>query len=160
MLSASQRSQPNRERWLGMESLLAVAEQIADAAPANGRVRRARSNVAAVMPATFTFGVRAGLNLHVDAIDYRRFSHPGLRGDENETQIILERAQQGQLGARSRQHHLRLQRGADLAGSAGLFALFGYRGANVAQPRPARLQGFGAGHIRPVVVGAQARTVR
>ena len=69
----------------------AGAEQVADAAAADGRVRRVRADVGTPVPAAVALGVGAGQRLH-----RQRVAAPQRdgRSDEDELQVVAQAGQQ------------------------------------------------------------------
>src|SRR3546814_13587035 len=75
-----------------MVPVLPAAEQIAHAASANARMRRICANVGAIVPAAFTFDMRARADLYAHRISLRLMP-TGARGDPHTPQIILQAAE-------------------------------------------------------------------
>ena len=111
----------------------AIAIQVADAAPADFRVRRIGADILAHVPAALAFGVgeRRAEDFFIGLAHQRR-----LRADENEAQILAQRSQKVVFLAIGMQRDLGLQRRADLAGDAQVFQGLGDVGAVSAELAP------------------------
>src|SRR5438270_10339372 len=100
-----------------MAARLARAFEVGNTARADRRMTRDAAHVGAVMPAALALEVRARGHgdLHAGSVD--RVAHLGLRRDEDELQVVAERAQQVAVFGRLAVHpDLGLQRRTDDAG--------------------------------------------
>src|SRR6186997_258698 len=98
--SQSQRVQAGARS--GMLARLSGALEVGYAAPAERRVAPVGAHILAPVPAALALGGGARRDFHGD---FRAaFLHCGTRGDEDELEVVAERAQQLEVGARGPDH--------------------------------------------------------
>src|SRR6185437_8571921 len=133
---------------------LTRAVDVADAAAADLRMLRVRSDVRAALPAADALRIRGGLDRNPDATSpgvggrnriRRRGTldplHPGMGGDEEETQLLSQHIEARVLVRGTVDIDLRVERRANGAGIAQLLQLAGHIGAQLQQCRPFDVSG-------------------
>src|ERR1700728_3339732 len=108
-------------------TLLTGPLDVDDAARAKFRMPRIAPDIAAQMKAAHALGLAAGFDLDPDVRKARGYSgggrtvrldHARLAGDQQKSQLIAQRLEARGLCGRDVDGHLRIERGADLAGGA------------------------------------------
>src|SRR5580658_1352961 len=108
-------------------TLLTGPLDVDDAARAKFRMPRIAADIAAQMKAAHALGLAAGFDLDPDigkAGGYSgcgrivRLDHPRLTGDQQESKFVAQRLEARGLCGGDVDGHLRIERGADLAGGA------------------------------------------